>query len=77
MEGLQRQIKQLDDSYGEEYLSLMMARAYCATLISNARVRRFLNQRYGELSKELESLVEAISAESCSMSQSNRGASAS
>jgi hypothetical protein len=75
MESLQRQIKQLDDSYGQEYLALMMARGYLVGLLGNGRVARFLNQRHADVLKELQAVVDDVTAESRSAEVQARGAS--
>jgi ParB-like chromosome segregation protein Spo0J len=64
MDSLQRDLKLIEVSYGNEVLNLVLARGYLAKLFSNARVVRYLAQNYSDILRELQGIVEATSLES-------------
>ncbi len=64
MDSLQRDLKLIETSHGNEVLNLVLARGYLAKLFSNARVVRYLAQNYGDILRELQAIVEATSLES-------------
>lgn len=61
MEVLQRDLKQVEESHGNEMLNLVLARGYLAKLFSNARVVRYLEQHHSDLLSELQAIVEGVS----------------
>jgi ParB-like chromosome segregation protein Spo0J len=63
METLQGDLKQVEESYGNEVLNLVLARGYLAKLIANARVVRYLSQHYSDIFRELQALPEGPSLE--------------
>jgi len=64
MDGLEREFKVIEESYGPNVLNLVVARRYLSNLLNNARVVRFLSQNYSEMLTEFQKIVEATSLES-------------
>ena len=64
MDSLQRDLKLIEASHGNEVLNLVLARGYLAKLFSNGRIARYLGQHYGDILRELQGIVEATSLES-------------
>lgn len=58
VEGLQRELKLIEESYGTETLNLVLARAYLLRLLSNNRVMRYLAQHHKDLLGALQTVVE-------------------
>jgi len=58
MEMLQRDLKAVEKSYGQNVLSLTLARSYVRKLLDNAEIQRFLNARYADVLQEFTALVE-------------------
>jgi ParB-like chromosome segregation protein Spo0J len=58
VEGLQRELKLIEESYGTETLNLVLARAYLLRLLSNNRVMRYLTQHHKDLLDALQTVVE-------------------
>jgi len=63
MEALQRDLKLVEDSHGNQVLNLVLARGYLAKLFGNSRVARYLGQHHAEIFHELQSLSESTSLE--------------
>ena len=63
IEGLQKDLKLIEESYGTEMLNLVLARAYLLKLLNNARVVRYLSQNHAELLSALQTVVDSVSAE--------------
>ena len=63
MDSLQRDLKLIEASHGNEVLNLVLARGYLAKLFGNARVVRYLAQNFGDIFRELQAIVEATSLE--------------
>lgn len=61
METLQRDLKQIEESYGTEVLNLVVARGYLGKLFANARIARYLSQHYPDIFHELQGLPESPS----------------
>jgi ParB/RepB/Spo0J family partition protein len=59
METLERDLKSVERSYGDNMLNLTLARGYVKKLLDNARVVRFLNGNYGDILAEFETLAAA------------------
>ena len=59
METLERDLKAVERSYGENMLNLTLAKGYVRKLLDNARVVRFLNGNYGDILAEFERLAAA------------------
>lgn len=58
VEGLQRELKLIEESYGTETLNLVLARASCLRLMNNARVTRYLTQHQKDLLGALRTVVD-------------------
>jgi hypothetical protein len=63
MDVLQRDLKLIEESHGNEVLSLVLARGYLTKLFGNARVVRYLGQHHGDIFRELQAIVEGVSLE--------------
>ena len=61
METLQSDLKSIEASYGNEVLNLVLARAYVAKLIGNARIFRYLGLHHADTLKELQKVSEGSS----------------
>jgi hypothetical protein len=64
MEDLQRDLRVVEESHGNEVLNLVLARGYFLKLLGNARIARYLNQRYPDIVPELQTILEGSSLES-------------
>jgi len=59
METLERDLKAVEASYGENVLNLTCARGYIKRLLDNAKVVRFLNANHAEICSEFETIATA------------------
>ena len=59
METVERDLKAVEESYGENILNLTCARGYIKKLLDNAKVVRFLNGNYQDIFSEFEGIVAA------------------
>jgi len=59
MESLEREFKDVEESYGENMLNLTCARGYIKKLLDNAKVVRFLNTNYSDIFSEFETIAAA------------------
>lgn len=57
-ENLDREVKAIERTYGEDHLDLVLALGYVSNLLSNARVVRFLAQRHATILSEFQRCVE-------------------
>ena len=64
MEVLQRDLKPIEESHGNQVLNLVMARAYLTKLFKNERVNRYLNERHSDLFTELKTVLAGTSLDS-------------
>src|SRR5208282_487396 len=64
MEFLQRDLKAIEESYGNEVLNLVLARGYLTKLLNNTRIVRYLSQHYADILNELQTVSEGSSLES-------------
>jgi len=64
MEALQRDLKSVEETYGNEVLNLVLARGYLTKLLNNARVVRYLSQHCPEILNELQTISDGPSLES-------------
>jgi RepB plasmid partitioning protein/ParB/Sulfiredoxin domain len=63
MEGLQRDLKLIEESHGNQVLNLVLARGFITKLLANARVARYLNQHHADIFAELKTISEGSSLE--------------
>jgi len=61
MGGLERDLKAVEDSYGENMLKLMPMRGYIKKLLENAQVIQYLTANHGEILTEFEAIATAES----------------
>jgi len=57
MEGLQREFKAVETSYGHSVLNLVVASGYLAKLIGNPRMSRYLERHHPEILVEFKAIV--------------------
>jgi len=57
MRNLETDFKSVEESYGDNFLKLTTARGYLKSLLSNAKVIRWLTQRHPEIATEFETIV--------------------
>jgi hypothetical protein len=57
MESLERDVKAVEETYGENMLNLTLARGYFKKLLENAKVVRFLNGNYRDFLTEFEAIA--------------------
>jgi hypothetical protein len=63
MEGLQRDLKLVEESHGTQVLNLVLAGGFLAKLFGNARVTRYLGQHHAEILHQLQTVAEGSSLE--------------
>lgn len=63
MEALQRDLKLVEESHGDNVLNLVLARGYLEKLFDNARVTRYLTQHHTDLFGELQTVSAGASLE--------------
>ena len=63
MEVLQRDLKLVEESHGNQVLNLVLARSYLARLFDNVRVARYLTQYHADIFRELQMVCEGSSLE--------------
>ena len=63
MEALERDILLIDESYGRNVVNLTIARGYVKKLLENARVRKYLAAKHGDVFAEFQRIQEAASLE--------------
>jgi ParB/RepB/Spo0J family partition protein len=59
MESLERDVKAVEESYGENMLNLTCARGYIKKLLDNAKVVRFLTANHSDIFAEFEKIAAA------------------
>jgi ParB-like chromosome segregation protein Spo0J len=64
MEALQRDLKLVEESHGDQVLNLVLARGYLSKLLENTRVTRYLGQHHPDICRELQGMTESSSLES-------------
>src|SRR5215831_2350197 len=64
MESLQRDLKAIEESHGNQVLNLVLARGYLTKLFNNDRVTQYLNDRHSDLFIELRTILAGTSLES-------------
>jgi hypothetical protein len=63
MEALQRDLKSIEESYGNQVLNLVLAKGYVAKLFENSRVTRYLGQHHSEICRELQTISQSETLE--------------
>ena len=63
LENLQHEMQLYEDSYGQNFLNLVVARGYLAKLLGNERVNIFLQQHYSEIATAIKHIVDSVSLE--------------
>ena len=59
MESLERDLKSVEESYGENMLNLTCAKGYIKKLLENVKVVRFLNGNHPDILREFETIAAA------------------
>ena len=68
MEGLQREFKAVEASYGDFVLNLVVASGYLDKLIRNPRMIRYLERHHPEILTEFKTIVAASSLDDIALS---------
>ncbi len=63
MEALQRDMQNHEDTYGQNFLNLVIVRGYLAKLLENGKVVRFLSNRHPDVLNAFQQIVESTSLE--------------
>ena len=63
MDNLQREVKLVEDSYGEDQLTLVIAGAYISSLLQNEQVENHMGQFHSEILNEFRRFAEVEAAE--------------
>ena len=63
MEALQRDLKLIEESHGNQVLNLVLASSYITKLLANPRVARYLTQHHADIFTELQTISEGSSLE--------------
>jgi hypothetical protein len=58
MEMLQRDLKAVEKSYGQNVLSLTVARSYIRKLLENPEIKHFLSAQYADVQSEFAAIAE-------------------
>src|SRR5258707_1367648 len=58
METLQRDLKLVEESHGNQVLNLVLARGYLSKLFANSRIARYLGQHHADIFRELQTVCE-------------------
>ena len=61
MANLQREMKLIEDSYGPDHLSLVLARGYLVSILKNSQVERYLSQNHAEILSEFQNISRVAS----------------
>jgi hypothetical protein len=61
MTSLHQDFKQIENSYGDDILHLVIASGYIQKLVNNREIERFLVQRYPEFLQEFRAIISAAS----------------
>lgn len=61
MESLHQDFKQIENSYGDDILHLVIASGYLTKLVGNTEIARYMTQHHGELLEEFRSIIAATS----------------
>jgi len=64
MEGLQRELKVVEETHGTQVLNLVLACGYLTKLFNNSRVTRYLGQHHADILHELRTVAETKSLDS-------------
>lgn len=59
MQEMRRNFKVIEETHGENVLNLVLAVGYLRNLLNNARVVRFLSQRYADILAEFQRIIES------------------
>jgi hypothetical protein len=63
METLQRDLQNHEDTYGQNFLNLVIVRGYLSKLLDNGRVVRFLSTHHSDVLNAFQQVVESTSLE--------------
>jgi ParB-like chromosome segregation protein Spo0J len=61
MASLHQDFKQIESSYGDDVLHLVIASGYLGKLVGNREIARFLEQRHAEILREFRAIIAATS----------------
>ncbi|MEN6521069.1 MAG: plasmid partitioning protein RepB C-terminal domain-containing protein [Armatimonadota bacterium] len=63
METLQKELANHEDTYGQNFLNLVIVRGYLSKLLDNGRVVRFLSANHSDILDTFQQIVESTSLE--------------
>jgi RepB plasmid partitioning protein/ParB-like nuclease domain len=63
MEKLQRDYRLIEDNYGDNMLTLVVAKGFVGKLLANPEIATHLDKHHGDLVAELRKVVEAVAAD--------------
>jgi hypothetical protein len=63
LESLQRGLQVYEDSYGQNFLNLVVVRGYLAKLLGNVAISRFLETHYSDIHSAFKQIVDSASLE--------------
>jgi len=67
MDSLHQDFKQIEASYGDDILHLVIASGYLSRLVSNPEIARFLGRNYPEFLDEFRAIISASSLDQTSL----------
>ena len=67
MASLQQDFKQIEASYGDDILHLVIASGYLSKLVGNREIERYLSQHHGELLNQFRAIIAASSLDQTGM----------
>ncbi|AYM08978.1 plasmid partitioning protein RepB C-terminal domain-containing protein [Agrobacterium tumefaciens] len=70
MASLHQDFKQIEESYGDDILHLVVASGYLSKLVGNSEIERFLTQRYPEFLDEFRAIIVASSLDQTGLTAS-------
>jgi thymidine kinase len=70
MQALQWDLKQVEESHGNEVFTLVLARGYPAKLFGNTRFVPYLTQHHSDVLRELQSICDATMQDAASTPKS-------
>jgi hypothetical protein len=61
MSSLHRDFKQIEESYGDDILHLVIASGYLTRMVGNAEIKRYLSEHHAEILREFQAIISATS----------------
>jgi hypothetical protein len=61
MASLHQDFKQIEESYGDDILHLVIASGYLSRLVGNTEIERYLSEHHAEILQEFRAIISATS----------------